>query len=116
MTLGKSLLKIWLLRPSTTLSIIRARHDAVECFCLPENVVTTNAMHNHLKGFKHIRRIMGEMRSGKAKLGDWKNLVKVSSSVLDGLTERPTFSSLLSMRPCFEILYQSYIKRAKSKL
>ena len=82
MTLGRSLLKAWLLRPSTSLSVIKARHDAVECFCFSENVVTANAMHNHLKGFKHIPRIMRQLRSGKAKLRDWQNLVKVKALLL----------------------------------
>jgi len=81
MTLGRHLLKAWLLRPSASLSVIKARHDAVECFCFSENVVTANAMHSHLKGFKNVPRIMGQMRSGKAKLRDWQSLVKVSRSV-----------------------------------
>ena len=34
-TLGKALLREWLLRPSTSIPVINARHDAVACFVLP---------------------------------------------------------------------------------
>lgn len=78
MTLGRQLLKTWLLRPSTSLLVIKSRHDAVECFCVSENVITASAMHSHLKSFKHIPRLMGKMKSDKVTLNDWKNLVKVS--------------------------------------
>ena len=60
-----------------SLSIIRSRHDAVDCFSLSENIITANAMHNHLKGLKNVPRIMSQMRSGRAKLSDWQGLVKV---------------------------------------
>ena len=85
MTLGRYLLKAWLLRPSTSLSVIKARHDAVECFCFSENVVTANAMYNHLKGFRHVPRIMGQLKSGKAKLRDWQSLVKVDRFVYSSI-------------------------------
>ena len=75
--LGQTLLRTWLLRPSMSLTVIRARHDAVECFSTSENVVTANAMHNHLNGIKRVPRVMSQIRSGKAKLVDWQSLVKV---------------------------------------
>lgn len=76
-TVGRALLRMWLLRPSMSLTVIQARHDAVECFTMSENVVTTIAMHNHLKGIKGISRAMSQVRSGKAKVVDWQGLVKV---------------------------------------
>jgi len=74
---GRSLLRTWLLRPSLSIPVITARHDAVACFLRPENLVTTAAMHSHLKGIKNVPRILGTIRCGKAGVGQWQGLVKV---------------------------------------
>ncbi|KAF9554712.1 hypothetical protein CPC08DRAFT_744416 [Agrocybe pediades] len=74
--LGRSLLRTWLLRPSLSIPTIEARHDAVECFMLSENVTTSLTIHNHLKGIKNMPRIMGLLKDGKGKLADWQGLVK----------------------------------------
>jgi DNA mismatch repair protein MSH5 len=37
-------------------------------------------MHSHLKGIKNVPRILGIMRTGRAKVSDWQGLVKVGSS------------------------------------
>ncbi|KAF8631397.1 hypothetical protein AX15_002405 [Amanita polypyramis BW_CC] len=74
--LGRSLMRTWLLRPSLSLSEIKARHDAVECFMRPENQVSAGAVHAHLKGIKNMPRILATMKSGRAKLSDWQALVK----------------------------------------
>ncbi|KAJ7675742.1 DNA mismatch repair protein MutS [Mycena polygramma] len=89
-TLGRALLRTWLLRPSLSLSVIKARHDAVACFISPENLVPAYAMQGHLKGIKNVPRILEMMRSGKAKLSDWQGLVKFtfhSAMLRDNLTE-----------------------------
>ncbi|KAI0917200.1 hypothetical protein AcW1_007543 [Taiwanofungus camphoratus] len=89
-TLGRALLREWLLRPSLLLSVISARHDAVACFLRPENLVTAGAMHAHLKGIKNIPRILGVMRAGRAKVSDWQGLVKFTFHILmlrDALAE-----------------------------
>ncbi|KAF7298995.1 MutS 5 [Mycena indigotica] len=75
-TLGRALLRTWLLRPSLSLSVIKARHDAVECFMSTENLVAASAMQAHLKGIKNVPRILELTRSGKAKMKDWQGLVK----------------------------------------
>ena len=76
--MGRSLLRTWLLRPSLSISAIRSRQDAVACFLLSENTVTSNAMHNHLKGLKNVPRLLGLIKDGRAKLSDWQGIVKVS--------------------------------------
>ncbi|KAJ7644219.1 DNA mismatch repair protein MutS [Roridomyces roridus] len=89
-TLGRALLRTWLLRPSLSLSTIKARHDAVACFLSPENLVTCVTMGTHLKGIKNVPRILEIMRSGKAKMPDWQSLVKFtfhSAMLRDNLTE-----------------------------
>ena len=75
--LGRSLLRTWLSRPSLSIPVITARHDAVAAFLRPENLVTANAIHNHLKGIKNVPRILGSLRSGKARISDWQGIVKV---------------------------------------
>ncbi|KAF7365135.1 MutS 5 [Mycena venus] len=89
-TLGRALLRTWLLRPSLSLSVIKARHDAVACFIAAENLVPAYAMQGHLKGIKNVPRILEIMRSGKAKMSDWQGLVKFtfhSAMLRDNLSE-----------------------------
>ena len=69
-TLGKALLREWLLRPSTSIPVINARHDAVACFIHPENVSTVTSMQAHLKGIKNVPKILAIMRTGKAQVAD----------------------------------------------
>ena len=76
-TLGRFLLRQWLLRPSLSLSVISARHDAVECLVKPENIVSADTMCNHLKGLKNVPRTLRIMKSGKAGLNEWRGLVQV---------------------------------------
>ncbi|KAL4070005.1 DNA mismatch repair protein MutS [Scleroderma yunnanense] len=88
--LGRSLLRTWLLRPSTSLQVIQARHDAVECFLLPENTPAVDALQTHLKGIKNIPRTLGTLKSGKGTMNDWQALVKFtyhSSMLRDALSE-----------------------------
>ena len=82
-SLGRSLLRTWLLRPSLLIPVITARHDAVACFLRSENLVTAAAMHSHLKGIKNVPRILGAMRSGKAGVGEWQGLVKVGDPAME---------------------------------
>ncbi|KAJ6605673.1 DNA mismatch repair protein MutS [Mycena sp. CBHHK59/15] len=89
-TLGRALLRTWFLRPSLSLSVIKARQDAVACFVAPENLVPAYSMHGHLKGIKNVPRILEIMRSGKAKMSDWQGLVKFtfhSAMLRDNLTQ-----------------------------
>ncbi|KZP31496.1 hypothetical protein FIBSPDRAFT_907696 [Athelia psychrophila] len=73
---GRSLLRQWLFRPSLSIPVITARHDAVSAFLRPENLATSASMHNHLKGFKNVPMILSCLKNGKAKLIGWQGLVK----------------------------------------
>ncbi|KAI0304271.1 muts domain V-domain-containing protein, partial [Multifurca ochricompacta] len=75
-TLGRGLLRTWLLRPSLSLEVINARHDAVECFTRPENIDIANVMHSQLRGINNVPRVLAALRVGKARLVDWQGLVK----------------------------------------
>lgn len=76
-TLGRSLLRTWLLRPSLSIKVINARQDAVECFTRSENLDIANIMHSQLAGIKNVPRILSALRTGKANLANWQGLVKV---------------------------------------
>ncbi|KAH9889862.1 DNA mismatch repair protein MutS [Cubamyces lactineus] len=88
--LGRSLMREWFLRPSLSLTIIKNRHDAVECFIRPDNTTTAMSMHGHLQGMKNIPKILVSMKAGKAKVSDWQGLVKFAYHALllrDSLAE-----------------------------
>ncbi|KAH6908017.1 muts domain V-domain-containing protein [Coprinopsis sp. MPI-PUGE-AT-0042] len=88
--LGRQLLRTWLLRPSLSLSTISKRHNAVECFTRPENLVAVNLMHNHLKGLKNTPKVLKALMSGKAQLVDWQGFVKFTfhtTMLRDALSE-----------------------------
>ncbi|PIL22345.1 hypothetical protein GSI_15033 [Ganoderma sinense ZZ0214-1] len=89
-TLGRALMREWFLRPSISLEVINARHDAVACFLRPDNTSTKNAMQGHLNGTKNVPRVFGAIRTGKAKVSDWQALVKFAFHALllrDALSE-----------------------------
>ncbi|KAK7681540.1 hypothetical protein QCA50_015272 [Cerrena zonata] len=89
-TRGRLMMREWLLRPSLSLDVIAARHDAVDCFMRPDNVPIADSMHNHLNGMKNVPKMMNVLKAGKAKLSDWQGVVKfVFHSVLlnDALPE-----------------------------
>ena len=76
-SLGRRLLRNWCLRPSISLSIIASRHNALSCFLRPENLVTANAMHGHLKGIGNVPHAFALLRGGKAGVREWQAIVKV---------------------------------------
>ncbi|KAG5638724.1 hypothetical protein H0H81_010707 [Sphagnurus paluster] len=100
-TLGKSLLRTWLLRPSLSIDIINKRHDAVECFLRPDNIVPAGVMRGHLKGIKNVPRILGILKTGRAKLSDWQGLVKIDweeSATTGRVCVRPNIDEELDNR------------------
>ena len=107
--LGRSLLRTWLLRPSTSLEVIQARHDAVECFLLPENSPAVDALQSHLKGITNIPRTLAALKSGKGTTNDWQALVKVV--FFPSLLEFHFFmaGSLHIILPCYVTHCQNYI-------
>ncbi|KAF8890007.1 muts domain V-domain-containing protein [Gymnopilus junonius] len=118
-TQGRSLLRTWLLRPSLSVSEIRSRHDAVECFMRAENLTTANALHNHLKGVKNVPRIMGLMKDGKAKLADWQGLVKFTfhaTMLRDSLSELHRASEVKVIKKLMSVLDLATFKEIGIKI
>lgn len=76
-TLGRNLLREWLLRPSLSLPIIAARHAAVACFINPDNITTADDIQGHLSGIRNTPRILRMLKYGRAKVKDWQGIVEV---------------------------------------
>ncbi|TBU56560.1 hypothetical protein BD310DRAFT_960111 [Dichomitus squalens] len=116
-TLGRALMREWFLRPSMSLEVINARHDAVECFLRPENITTRNAMQGHLNGTKNVPRILGAIRTGKAKVSDWQALVKFAFHALllrDALSELKHAGSVMIVRKLIKALDVSNFRQLGS--
>ncbi|KAK7469304.1 hypothetical protein VKT23_003788 [Stygiomarasmius scandens] len=100
-SLGRALMRVWLLRPSLSLNTIRARHDAIDCFLKAENHSATNALHSHLKGIKNVPRMLNILKTGRAKVSDWQGLVKIDweeSAEAGRLCVRPHIDEELDKR------------------
>jgi hypothetical protein len=76
-TLGRNLLREWLLRPSLSLPVIAARHAAVACFVDPDNITTAGDIQGHMSGIKNTPRAFKMLKSGRGKVQDWQGVVKV---------------------------------------
>lgn len=108
---GKSLMRQWLLMPSTELSTIRARHDVVECFLQPTNVHFSDQLCQKLRLCGVMRRSMANLREGKQgsiKGGEWKivlnfafHALQISEIVLQ-LTESIGITLFEKIRETFE--------------
>jgi len=80
-TLGRNLLREWLLRPSLSLPVITARHAAVACFVNPDNITTADDIQGHLSGIKNTPRILKMLRYGRGNVKDWQGIVEVRAQV-----------------------------------
>ncbi|KAK0187908.1 DNA mismatch repair protein MutS [Armillaria mellea] len=106
-TLGRALLRTWLLRPSVSLSVIGSRHDAVECFMRVENVGSTSSLNGHLKGIKNVPRMLGILKDGRGKISDWQGLVKFTfhcAMLKDALAELHAASHVDVVKKLFNVL------------
>ncbi|KAF9783468.1 muts domain V-domain-containing protein [Thelephora terrestris] len=89
-TLGRNLLREWLLRPSLSLPIIAARHAAVACFVNPDNITTAGDIQGHMSGIKNTPRAFKMLKSGRGKVQDWQGVVKFAfhaAMIRDSLAE-----------------------------
>jgi DNA mismatch repair protein MSH5 len=76
-TLGRNLLREWLIRPSLSLPVIAARHAAVACFIDPNNIATADDIQGHLSGIKNAPRVFKMLKAGRGKVKDWQGVVEV---------------------------------------
>ncbi|KAH7334893.1 muts domain V-domain-containing protein [Rhizoctonia solani] len=79
--LGRSLLRRWILRPSLSIPIITARHAAIECFTLTENVNTASNVRSNLRGLCQVPKTMALLRTGRGRLSEWRGVAKFAYHV-----------------------------------
>lgn len=69
------------MRPSTNLTILRARHDAIHHFLQAEG--GTEALHqlnsNELKRVRDVPNVISRIQMVRSSLSDWKNLSKTQN-------------------------------------
>ncbi|TCD61354.1 MutS protein msh5 [Steccherinum ochraceum] len=112
-SLGRSMMRQWLLRPSLSLSVINGRHDVVACLNRPDNIITANSLHDQLHGIRNVPRTVEAMKSGKAKVSDWQAIMKfsyVSVLLRDTLAELTHTSGVGFLRKLNDILDDSRYK------
>ncbi|GAA5937745.1 MutS family protein MSH5 [Sporobolomyces koalae] len=82
-SLGSSLMRQWLIRPSLELSVIEQRHETVACLLRPENAAPADTIRSHLKSVKNPNKAVLTLLHGRGKLREWTTLYQmVYSSIL----------------------------------
>ncbi|KAG8774517.1 MutS protein msh5 [Ceratobasidium sp. 428] len=88
--LGRGLLRRWCLRPSLSIPIIKARHAAIECFNLPDNITISNDLSSNLRALCVVPKAMALLRTGRGRLSEWRAIANFSYRVVilkDGIGE-----------------------------
>ncbi|GAB1523312.1 hypothetical protein RhiTH_006444 [Rhizoctonia solani] len=79
--LGRSLLRRWCLRPSLSITTINARHAAIQCFLLPENMSAASTIRANLRGLCQMPKTMALLRTGRGRLPEWRGVAKFAYHV-----------------------------------
>ncbi|XP_073227555.1 mutS protein homolog 5-like isoform X2 [Porites lutea] len=76
--LGSHMLRMWFLRPSRDISLLRKRQKAVSYFMSLRNVELVASLQDCLKHIKNVSRILSRMTTAQASVGDWQALYKTA--------------------------------------
>ncbi|KAI9006039.1 muts domain V-domain-containing protein [Gaertneriomyces semiglobifer] len=79
--LGRSLLRLWFLRPSMDIEVIQQRHDAIAFFLRPDVWNVTDQLRLCLRHIKNIPKILRKIRT-QASVQEWQCLLKFSYNAL----------------------------------
>ncbi|KAG9089468.1 MutS protein msh5 [Ceratobasidium sp. 370] len=79
--LGRSLLRRWCLRPSLSIPVIEARHAAIECFNLPDNIAVSETISSNLRALCQVPKAMALLRAGRGGLSEWRAIAKVGHAL-----------------------------------
>ncbi|KAE8209655.1 hypothetical protein CF327_g6397 [Tilletia walkeri] len=71
-----SLLRRWLLLPTTDIGVIESRQAAIATFSSHKNTPATQSITRELKGVKNIPVMVSKLLNGTARLSDWKAVLK----------------------------------------
>ncbi|XP_072019479.1 mutS protein homolog 5-like [Amphiura filiformis] len=78
--IGSKLLRVWFMRPSCDIDMLRKRQEAVSFFASSRNSEITANLHDCLKSIKNMPRILKQMKQAQASVGDWQALYKTVHS------------------------------------
>lgn len=77
---GKNTLRTWLLRPTSDLATLHARHTAIAYFMAGGRAAVADEIRDSLRHVRNVPRIMDRMKMG-VKAGDFQAILKVCSCV-----------------------------------
>ncbi|CAD6977545.1 unnamed protein product, partial [Tilletia controversa] len=91
-----SLLRRWLLLPTTDIAVIENRQAAILTFSSHRNTAAIQSITRELKGVKNIPVMVAKLLNGTARLLDWKAILKfcyhaliIREAILDLSVEEP---------------------------
>ncbi|XP_029213276.2 mutS protein homolog 5-like isoform X3 [Acropora millepora] len=76
--LGGHMLRMWFLRPSRDVNLLKQRHKAVSFFMSPRNAELVASLQDSLKHIKNVSRVLSRMKTAQASVGDWQALYKTA--------------------------------------
>ncbi|XP_033111357.1 mutS protein homolog 5-like [Anneissia japonica] len=76
--IGSNLMRIWFMRPSRDINLLRQRQEAVAFFMSPRNIEVVSSLQDCLKHIKNVPRILSKMKQAQASIGDWQALYKTA--------------------------------------
>lgn len=74
--IGNRLLRVWFLRPTTNIQVLKERQKAIAFFHSPRNLEVVLSIQDCLKHVKCISRVLLKMASAQASTNDWQSLYK----------------------------------------
>ncbi|KXJ15947.1 MutS protein-like 5 [Exaiptasia diaphana] len=75
-SLGSRLLRIWFMRPTRNLDVLKQRQTAIGFFMASRNQELVASLQDCLKNMKNISRILSRMKTAQASVTDWQALYK----------------------------------------
>ncbi|XP_070564390.1 mutS protein homolog 5-like isoform X2 [Ptychodera flava] len=80
--LGKRMLRMWFLRPSLDLDLLKERQDAIKFFVSPRNIEICTSLQDALRNIKNVARVLARMKTAQATIGDWQALYQTAFNAI----------------------------------
>ncbi|XP_071511736.1 mutS protein homolog 5-like, partial [Diadema antillarum] len=80
--IGSKLMRLWFLRPSRNISLLRERQEAVAFFLNPRNAEVTASLQDCLRNIKNVPRIFKQMQQAQVSITDWQSLYKTAYNAI----------------------------------
>lgn len=72
------MLRMWFLRPSRDVNLLKQRQKAVSFFMSLRNAELVASLQDSLKHIKNVSRVLSRMKTAQASVGDWQALYKTA--------------------------------------